>query len=281
MAERVRVIATRGLNVRTGAGTQYARVGALPYGAVATVVSRSGVWGEISAPLEGWIHLGYTEPVGAPPPDEEGEAYIETPAVDLSLWNRVDSLFWATARPWVTILKATQGVSILDPHFGERWVRARFLDWPRWSYHFYDPAVPGEDQAEVFLRVSGIQQGERAVLDLEWIAPYDELTWAADGVDAWLSLVEQATGTPPVVYTRRDVWMAYFGDASHPWAEERGWPLWIADYRGTEEPLMVPGWTRWALWQYTSTGRWPGVAGNVDLSRVAKWFDSQERGDDG
>jgi len=272
MADKVQVTARRGLNVREGPGTQYRRVSALPFGAVVTVLQRSGMWGKIQTPA-GWIHLGYTEPVEDALPERD---WLDDEAVDLSLWNKVETLFWRSKRPWVTIVKATQGVGILDPTFGERWAQLRWRDWPRWAYHFYDPQLPGEAQADVFLRVTGLQQGERAALDLEWIAPYNKLTWAAGEVLAWLRAVEDATGVPPVVYTRGDVWAAYFGHSDESWAEERGWPLWIADYRGTEEPLMVPGWTRWALWQYTSTGRWPGVSGNVDLSRVARWFAEQE-----
>jgi len=271
MSERVRVTAGRGLNVREGPGTRYRRVGALPYGAVVTVHERKGVWGGIwQGALAGWIHLGYTEPVDDAPPVHD---WLDSEAVDLSLWNKVAPLFWASARPWELTLKATQGIHILDPFFGERWARARFLDWPRRAYHFYDPAFPGEAQAEVFLRVAGLQQDEGVMLDVEWIAPHDRLTWAANEIETWLRVVEDATGKPPVVYTRRDVWMAYFGNSEDAWAERRGWPLWVADYRqGVSKPLAVPGWSKWALWQYTGSGSWPGVAGHVDRSRVARWF---------
>jgi len=271
MADKVRVTARRGLNVREKPSASSRKVGALPYGAVVTVHERKGVWGGIwQGALAGWIHLGYTEPVDDAPPVHD---WLDSEAVDLSLWNRVGALFWRSMRPWVLILKATQGLGILDPTFGERWARARFLGWPVWAYHFYDPRLPGEAQAEVFLRVAGLQKGERAVLDLEWVPDYGKLTWAANEVEAWLRAVETATGSPPVVYTRRDVWMAYFGNSEDAWAERRGWPLWVADYRhGVSKPLAVPGWSKWALWQYTGSGSWPGVAGQVDRSRVALWF---------
>ena len=270
MAERVRVTAGRGLNVREGPGTQYRKVGALPYGAVVTVTERRGVWGGVWVNgTARWIHLGYTEPVDDAPPEHD---WLDDEVVDLSLWNKVEPLFWRSKRPWVTVVKATQGLSILDPTFGERWVRLRWLDWPRWAYHFYDPQFPGEAQAEGFLRVTGLREGERAVLDLERIPAHERLAWAANEVEAWLQAVEDATGAPPVVYTRRDVWTAYFGRSEEAWAEAKGWPLWVADYRGASEPLAVPGWKRWALWQYTGSGSWPGVAGHVDRSRVARWF---------
>ena len=270
--DKVRVTARRGLNVRERPETQYRKVGALPYGAVVTVTERRGVWGGVWVNgTAGWIHLGYTEPVE----DETPSEWLDDDAVDLSLWNDVSRLFWRAKRPWVTIVKATQGVDILDPTFGGRWARLRWLDWPRWAYHFYDPHLPGVAQVEGFLRVAGLQQGERAALDLEWYPPRGKATWAANEVEAWLQAVEDATGTPPVVYTRWDVWTAYFGRSEEAWAEARGWPLWVADYRGASEPLAVPGWSRWALWQYTGSGSWPGVAGHVDRSRVARWFAEQ------
>jgi len=269
MADKVRVTARRGLNVRVGPGTRHRRVGALPFGAVVTVVDRRGEWGAILAPLVGWIHLGYTEPVE----DEESAPgdWLDQEAVDLSKWNRLTDLFWASARPWVLVLKATQGMLILDPRFGERWARARFQGWPVWAYHFYDPRYPGYAQAAVFLRTTGLRDDERAVLDLEWYPPEGKEAWAAKEVREFIRAIEEVTGKAPVIYTRRDVWVRYFGEEGAPDINARC-PLWVADYRGAPAPLAVPGWERPAMWQYTERGRWPGVAGNVDRSRVARWF---------
>ena len=275
MSEKVRVAAARGLNVRARPTVASRRVGALPFGTVVTVHERRGAWGGVLAPLVGWIHLGYTVPAESTP-----GTWLEQEAVDLSKWNRVTELFWHSARPWVLILKATQGMLILDPRFGERWARARFEGWPVWAYHFYDPRYPGYAQAAVFLRTTGLRDDERAVLDLEWHPPEGKSSWAGREVLEFVRAIEEVTGKPPVIYTRRDVWMAYFGDSEDAWAEEHGWPLWVADHRDhrpVSAPLAVPGWNRWALWQYTHTGQWPGVAGHVDRSRVAKWFAEGER----
>ncbi len=45
-------------------------------------------------------------------------------------------------------------------------------------------------------------------------------------------------------------------------------PLWVAHYTTQSKPLMPIGWTTWDLWQYSCTGRIPGVGTNVDLSRT-------------
>ena len=270
---KVRVTARNGLHVRERPTTILSRVvGALPFGAVVDIVQRRGVWGVILTPLRGWIHLGYTEPVSAPPAGD----WLDDEAVDLSLWNRLTGLFWRSHRPWVLTLKATQGVTILDPRFGERWARARFLGWRRWAYHFYDPAHRGGAQAAVFLRVTGLEPGERGVIDLEWYPPEGSEKRAAQEVRDWLWAVADATGVSPVIYTRRDVWVRYFGEDGDAEIAARCPLVWPADYRNVEAPLAVPGWERPALWQYTSHGRWPGVAGRVDRSRVARWFAEQE-----
>ncbi len=274
--DKVRVTAGRGLNVREGPGTQYRKVGALPYGAVVEIVERRGVWGGVwKGALAGWIHTGYTEPVEEAPPADafwlDGDE-----AVDLSLWNRLAPDFWRGMKPWALILKATQGMNILDPRFGERWVRARFQAWRVWAYHFYDPRYPGGTQAALFLRVAGLQQDEQAALDLEWYPPEGEEAWAAKEVREFIRAVEDATGKPPVIYTRRDVWVRYFGEAGDPEISARCPLVWVADYRhGVTMPLSVPGWDKPAMWQYTGSGSWPGVAGHVDRSRVARWFAEQ------
>lgn len=55
-----------------------------------------------------------------------------------------------------------------------------------------------------------------------------------------------------------------FADTALDMAALAAYDLWIADYRGTR-PTRKHG-----MWQYTSSGRVPGISGPVDLSHAYK-----------
>lgn len=59
-AKKVRVTASSGLNVRSGPGTSYEVLKAVPYQTELTVTEKSNGWGKLST--GGWIFLEYTEP---------------------------------------------------------------------------------------------------------------------------------------------------------------------------------------------------------------------------
>lgn len=58
------VNSTIGLNVRAGAGTNYARVGGVAHGAAVTITERSGNWG-FAPSLGGWLCMDFLRPQSA------------------------------------------------------------------------------------------------------------------------------------------------------------------------------------------------------------------------
>ena len=69
----------------------------------------------------------------------------------------------------------------------------------------------------------------------------------------------EAWGLYAMVYTYTN-----FADTALDMAALAAYDLWIADYRGTR-PTRKHG-----MWQYTSSGRVPGISGPVDLSHAYK-----------
>jgi lysozyme len=198
-------------------------------------------------------------PLGGPDvSDHQGE--IDWPAV------RGDGFELAFA-----IAKATEGAHVGDATFARNWhgIRARGL--LRGAYHFArpsaasDPAGQAEEQARHFLDAvdaeGGLHPGDLpAVLDLETT---DGLLGAGlhAWVGAWAATVHRHTGRLPIIYTN-----AFWTNAMPAHAGAFGCRLWIADW-GVREPRVPPPWTRWALWQTSSTGRLPGISTAVDLNR--------------
>ncbi|MFN8659635.1 MAG: GH25 family lysozyme [Candidatus Obscuribacterales bacterium] len=77
--------------------------------------------------------------------------------------------------------------------------------------------------------------------------------------------VESGLGLQPMIYVSfafaKDVLRTgSFRELSH-------YRLWIAHYTNAPQPLIPQPWTHWDFWQYTNSGKTPGVNGNVDHNR--------------
>lgn len=169
------------------------------------------------------------------------------------------------------IIKATEGVGFTDKTFHEFAVQLTELDKLVGCYHFARPDLHGtvsemENEADWFIhKVKEEGLLNKAILVLDWERePMDR----EDLIKAWVLRVESQTGITPFIY----------GSLS----KMRGWknwwvmshcPIWVAVWRSTRRyrvganpGLVTPDKTiNWSIWQYSSTGQFPGFSGNVDL----------------
>ncbi|MGH7964892.1 MAG: glycoside hydrolase family 25 protein, partial [Candidatus Binatia bacterium] len=84
-----------------------------------------------------------------------------------------------------------------------------------------------------------------------------------DWTHRYLNTVQALTGRQPIIYTYPNFWRTQMANTT----EFNHYPLWIADYNGQNAPGPLPGgWSNWTFWQYTSTGRIPGITGNTDIN---------------
>ena len=168
-------------------------------------------------------------------------------------WNQVAQTGMAFA-----FIKATEGISEVDPQFQANWSGAHAAGLLRGAYHFYDPGADPHQQAESFLSV--VRPGAGALppaLDVETSGEPSEIL---AGIQVWLTAVEQATGRAPVLYTNPSFW-AGLGTGASGFGR---FPLWIAEY-GVTAPKVPEGWTTWTFWQFSESGSVPGIQGPVDL----------------
>ncbi|HEX8361333.1 MAG TPA: GH25 family lysozyme [Longimicrobium sp.] len=194
-------------------------------------------------------------PTGPATPDDSLDG------IDVSHWQ--GTIDWTAVRGSgvdFAFIKATEGATYADPQFARNWAAAADAGVMRGAYHYFRPSVDPVKQAENFLRAARIGPNDLpAVLDVETSEGVagDALLRA---VRTWLETVERATGKRPIVYTYPDFWNRYAAGSIGPY------PLWIANY-GRDVPQIPIGWNDWTFWQYTSTGRVPGIAGDVDQNR--------------
>ena len=82
-------------------------------------------------------------------------------------------------------------------------------------------------------------------------------------VGQFVDRVRALTGHRPVIYTFPSFWNVLGNRPNF------GCPLWIAHFEVANPSIPQP-WQKFAIWQHTSKGQVPGVAGNVDLNQATK-----------
>jgi lysozyme len=158
-------------------------------------------------------------------------------------------------------IKATDGITYVDPMFATNWSGAQAAGLLRGAYHFFEANDDPQQQAENFLNTVTLQSGDLPpVLDVESSSTSSQVSTATiiQSIATWLQTVQQATGRTPIIYTNPGYWN------SLATTQFSGYPLWVAEY-GVASPTLPTGWTSWAFWQFSQTGQIPGITTAVDL----------------
>ena len=184
--------------------------------------------------------------------------------IDVSRWQKnIDWASVAQSGKRFAFIKATEGGDHVDPLFLQNWVGAARAGVPRSAYHFMFWCRAAQDQAAWFKQV--VPRDPNAlppVLDVEWngesrtCAKKIPRERALAMIAHMLREMEAHTGKRPIIYTditfHKDILEGEFRHHAH----------WI---RSTAtEPENRYNDRTWTFWQYTTTGRVPGISGAVD-----------------
>ena len=149
-----------------------------------------------------------------------------------------------------------------DPAFETHYDELHKRGVPLGAYHYITEYQDIDEQARLFLdTVRGKEMKLGYWCDVELESGADRLT--AKSVIRWMELVEAELGRCGI-YTGRWTWKPIMGDEYARFADR---PLWMSAYTASPEPYIPHGWERYDLWQYTSSGRLDGYAGNLDMSK--------------
>ncbi len=138
------------------------------------------------------------------------------------------------------------GVSYADSQFSPNWSKMKSAGVLRGAYQFFEPGQDEVAQANLMIAAVG-QLGEGdlpCMIDVETTGGQSGATIASK-VAHWIQLVGAGTGKAPIIYTGPYFWQDNVGSTAFGTT-----PLWIADY-GPSCPLIPPGWSNWAIWQYS------------------------------
>lgn len=207
-----------------------------------------------------------TAPIGDAAP-HKGVAWAHAMAVqgiDVSQWQ--GDIDWRKVRAAgidFAFIKATEGGDHFDPKFAENWEGAKRAGVARGAYHFVYWCRPAHEQALWFmLNVPVDPDALPPVLDVEWNAHSETCpkrappAQARKKIEVLLAAMEAHTGKRPIIYTDR-VFHAQVLEGRF-----ENYDFWLRSVAA--EPREIYRKRPWTFWQFTTTGRVPGIDGNVD-----------------
>jgi lysozyme len=195
--------------------------------------------------------------------------------IDISKWQGpIDWMSVRSAGTQFAFIKATEGGDHVDERFRANWDGAAQAGVPRGAYHFVFWCRSPQDQMAWFKKnVPNDPTALPPVLDVEWNG-HSQLcpkklpkAQALSMIRYMLDEMERYTGKRPIIYTD----ITFHKDVLED--ELPDYPHWVRSTAA--EPEQRYAKRKWMLWQFTSTGRVPGVRGDVDRNAfygtTAEW----------
>ncbi|WP_306118634.1 MULTISPECIES: GH25 family lysozyme [unclassified Roseitalea] len=213
----------------------------------------------------------------------EGGAPFGLPVhgIDVSKWQ--GEIDWKAVRRAgieFAFIKATEGGDRLDETFMRNWHDAGRAGVPRSGYHFFYFCTSAERQARWFIRnVPRDRTALPHVLDVEWNhkSPTCRFRPPPGTVRAemtvFLDTLERHYGKRPIIYTT----IAFHRDNLEGHMKDE--VFWLRSVKA--HPRVVYAGRDFTFWQYTGTGRVPGIGGDTDINVFAgdraqwqQWLDA-------
>lgn len=175
-------------------------------------------------------------------------------------------------------IRATMGFNTKDKSLEFNAKSAAEVGIPVSYYHFaYPDAKTGATieadaraEAEYFVQtIKTLPKAKHLVVDLEpqnaegkdtTLSPVEYALW----LQKFLEVVESETGVKCIIYTYADYLNRHL-PKEHNFGNH---PLWIANYSAKANPPIPHGWATWYMWQYSCTGKIPGISTDVDLNKL-------------
>lgn len=172
-------------------------------------------------------------------------------------WAKVDSMDDYGIRVSFAFIKATEGITLVDPYFQRNWRESKNAGVIRGAYHYFKPKKSGLWQAKFFLQTVKIEAGDLPpVIDIEETGRLDKLNLQLN-LQEYLNEIEKQTKVKPIIYTGYQ----FFKDNLKGKFDD--YPIWIAHYY---QPKLKLEETDWYFWQHADNARVDGIKGKVDMN---------------
>jgi lysozyme len=177
--------------------------------------------------------------------------------VDLSHHNTIPKSLDAAYALGIrgVIHKATEGYRFTDKKYNARRALAKDAGMLWGAYHFFRP---GNVAAQVDFFLKTAQPDENTLLALD----HEDASVNVDAVKLFLTLIKIKTNRMPVLYTGHVLREQLGGVTDQELGRYR---LWHAQYG--QRFTVNESWKAPWLWQFTETGKVPGIEGKVDVNK--------------
>ena len=173
-------------------------------------------------------------------------------------WKMVKSMKEDDVHITYAFIKATEGVSSVDPYFQRNWREAPKAGIVCGAYHYFIPKKSGLWQARFFLQTVKFEEGDLPpVIDVEQLSGVSPEKMRTELKDFILH-VEKKTKVKPIIYSG----LVFYKDYLRGYFD--GYPLWIAHYYKPE--LTAGSNTKWFFWQHSDKARITGINHVVDFN---------------
>jgi len=165
-------------------------------------------------------------------------------------------------------IKLTEGTSFLSPTAYQNYLGAKNAGLRVGFYHY---ALADNDpikEVDFFLDKLGTMKVDLPhCLDLEENKGKSKAQVNAFGLK-WLDYLQKKTGITGILYAG----LSFLGNFTSAMSK---YPLWVARYAagakrtiGFTNPGNSDVWDKWAMFQYTDSGKVKGISGNVDINEM-------------
>lgn len=190
-------------------------------------------------------------------------------ALDVSVWQ--GTINWQAVKDagyQIAIIKVSgsDAGDYVDSRCGYNYNEARRVGMAVGTYHFAGGTDPIHE-ADYFINVTH-PLDENQVLILDWEVQHpDPVGWCG----RFVQRVKDVTGIWPMIYFNGSTANSYNWNANPSVANCGKWIAWYGRDPEADLPVNLP----YIMHQYSSTGRIPGISGNVDLDAwyydIATW----------
>lgn len=172
-------------------------------------------------------------------------------------WNQVATSSQANGYPIrFVIMKATESSTFTDPEYLDNIRQARAAGFVCGVYHFYDPGVSPDKQAEHYINTVKLQKGDLVpVVDVERTGRS-----SADlqrDLLAFIKALETHYGAKPIIYASAKFRKRHLSNPAFD-----SYPFWVAHYYVVRPETSKP----WMIWQFTDHSSVYGIGGYTDFN---------------
>lgn len=156
-------------------------------------------------------------------------------------------------------IKATEGKNYVDPRFKTNAKGASLAGYRVGAYHYFRMTSSAHDQFNNFkTQMDAVHLDLLPMVDVETNDKMPRKQFQ-DSLKVFLGLLEKEYGKTPVIYGTQRSYNSYCAP------EFNDYPLYIGRY-GASKPVVI-GPSHYTVWQFSDTGRIPGIPRPVDLCR--------------